>query len=546
MEDKKFKKIVVLAVAITFIIAIVAVPNINIFKDGDNFSSVRASDILNRSPSTPSKPSGPISGIICEEYYYSTSSDDPEGLNISYGWDWDGDLEIDEWTGFYEPNETCNISHYWTDPGEFNISVIANNSMGNLSDWSEALIVEMINLPPNEPSEPDPDDGEGNVDVEKVFSWEGGDPNICDTVTYDVYFGQIEPLEKVASNLTNTSFTPDDLLAFNTTYLWLIVAWDNHNESTDGRLWNFITRDNNPPDEPNNPSPADGANNIDINEDLNWSCSDQDGDDLFYDIYFGTNSNPPLDKSDHPQEGYDPGPMDFNTTYYWKIVAKDKYGESTEGLIWDFTTESSSSIEVEIIKPAKNKFYLRGIEILTLPFSTIVYGPIKIIANVSSEAEIEKVEFYIDGKYKGNDTEAPYEYNWAGLNALLSGRYKIEVIAYDVSGGNDSAEVTVIKWRAHPGLLLAAGGLVVLKQKIMPTKRTYVRGTVFNLRRVGKTYHCRAIRLHYTEFSGLTRTSGIIKLQRVSFKHGPLLRKYDIGPLGLTTYIAGVIPGDIL
>ena len=103
MEDKKFKKIVVLAVAITFIIAIVAVPNINIFKDGDNFSSVRASDILNRSPSTPSKPSGPISGIICEEYYYSTSSDDPEGLNISYGWDWDGDLEIDEWTGFYEP-----------------------------------------------------------------------------------------------------------------------------------------------------------------------------------------------------------------------------------------------------------------------------------------------------------------------------------------------------------------------------------------------------------------------------------------------------------
>jgi hypothetical protein len=543
MDDKKFKKIVVLGIVITFIIASVAVPNIKIFSENENSHIVSASGILSEPPYTPSKPSGNTSGLICMSYNYSTSTEDPGGLNITYGWDWDGDLAVDEWTEEYESNETCIISHIWTEPGDYEVSVIANNSLGNLSEWSESLNVLMENLPPNVPSDPEPRDGAQETAVDLTLTWTGDDPNTCDTITYDLYFGTSDNPPKVESNLTDASYTPDQL-DLETMYYWKIVSWDNHNESTEGLVWSFETRGNNPPQQPHTPTPSNESTDVDITTDLSWVCIDFDGDEVTFDVYLSKDTPPDeLVSSGQEETTYDhPSDLEEGTTYYWKIIAEDEFGATREGPIWHFTTKSSSVITVNITKPIANKFHLRGI-VLPALFNTIVYGPIKIEANVSSELEVEKVEFYVDGKKIGEDDTAPYTKRWAPIQC---GTYEIGVIAYDVTNKTASDNITVIKWRAHPGVLLAAGGLFVIKQKILPTKRTYVRGTVINLRRVGKTYHCRAVRLHYTEFAGLTRTSGVIKLQRVSFKHGPLLRKYDIGPLGLTTYIAGVIPGGII
>jgi len=102
---------------------------------------------------------------------------------------------------------------------------------------------------------------------------------------------------------------------------------------------------NTPPNQPFNPHPEDGAVDVSITIDLSWQCNDLDGDALTYDIYFGTNSNPPLVKSDHTSNTYDPGQLQYNTTYYWKIVAKDGKGGITEGPIWSFTTIQSPGIE---------------------------------------------------------------------------------------------------------------------------------------------------------------------------------------------------------
>ena len=99
---------------------------------------------------------------------------------------------------------------------------------------------------------------------------------------------------------------------------------------------------NHPPVTPSNPSPANYATNVPINVTLSWSCSDPDGDSLTYDIYFGTSSNLSLVKSGHTSNTYDPGTLQYNTTYYWKIVAKDGRGEETEGPVWRFTTMQES------------------------------------------------------------------------------------------------------------------------------------------------------------------------------------------------------------
>ncbi|NIO29108.1 MAG: T9SS type A sorting domain-containing protein [Candidatus Latescibacteria bacterium] len=100
---------------------------------------------------------------------------------------------------------------------------------------------------------------------------------------------------------------------------------------------------NPPPEVPSNPSPADGSVNKPVTTQLSWESSDPENEPLTFDIYFGTDTNPPLMASDHSRNWYDPGILEFFTTYYWKIVAKDDKWNKTEGPIWSFRTQSSSS-----------------------------------------------------------------------------------------------------------------------------------------------------------------------------------------------------------
>jgi|GEM_PF-2500414 len=99
----------------------------------------------------------------------------------------------------------------------------------------------------------------------------------------------------------------------------------------------------NVPDIPSNPYPANNSINVDLNADLNWTCSDPDGDRLIYDVYFGTTSTPPLLSLGQSDSDFELGALEPNTTYYWKIVAKDVNptggSKTTSGPIWSFTTQ---------------------------------------------------------------------------------------------------------------------------------------------------------------------------------------------------------------
>jgi len=98
---------------------------------------------------------------------------------------------------------------------------------------------------------------------------------------------------------------------------------------------------NYPPDIPSDPIPSDGSIGVSIDADLSWTGGDPNPmDTVTYDVYFGTTSPPSLVVSGQSGTMYDPGTMDLNTQYYWKIVAWDNHGASTDGPEWDFTTES--------------------------------------------------------------------------------------------------------------------------------------------------------------------------------------------------------------
>ena len=105
-------------------------------------------------PGVPTPPSGSSRGKPGESYTFTTTSQDCDNDKIQYGWDWNGDLEVDQWTGFFDSGETCEISHTWNESGSFNIRVIAMDEKGNingyhvdengeLSFWSDPLPITM-------------------------------------------------------------------------------------------------------------------------------------------------------------------------------------------------------------------------------------------------------------------------------------------------------------------------------------------------------------------------------------------------------------------
>jgi hypothetical protein len=124
-----------------------------------------------------------------------------------------------------------------------------------------------------------------------------------------------------------------------TTYYWKIVATDNYGAQTTGPVWQFRTPANSNPHQPIVYCPDDGGTVSPVDVKLGWTCFDPDGDGLSYDIYLGTEMNPPLIVSNAEAFVHIESTLESGQTYYWKIVAKDDRGHQTEGPVWSFTTE---------------------------------------------------------------------------------------------------------------------------------------------------------------------------------------------------------------
>ena len=200
------------------------------------------------------------------------------------------------------------------------------------------------NTAPNTPSNPNPADLAVDVSYEPRLRWAGGDPE-SDFTTYDVYLEKDDstPDVLVSDDQYGNSYD-SEILDLESTYYWQIVATDLYGLTTTGPIWQFTTRGNDPPDPPYNPSPSNGETGVDVNEDIDWSGSDPNGDSLTYDVYFGTSTDPPKIASNHSSSAYNQGKMEYDTTYYWKIIAWDQFGEKTSGSIWSFTTTDEPNI----------------------------------------------------------------------------------------------------------------------------------------------------------------------------------------------------------
>lgn len=152
-------------------------------------------------------------------------------------------------------------------------------------------------------------------------------------------------LDNSSNTYTTTSTTYELTLSANTPYAWYVTSKSSINPATTkSDSWKFYNSGSGISNYA--PFPTElltpGINQS-VTADagkitLTWSGSDPDGDTLSYDVYLGTNNAnlSPL-SANLSSSSLSNVSVISGTTYYWKVVAKDGNGNSSDSGIFSFT-----------------------------------------------------------------------------------------------------------------------------------------------------------------------------------------------------------------
>ncbi len=196
-----------------------------------------------------------------------------------------------------------------------------------------------FSLPPKTAYFPDPANGAESVAVDVQLSWTGG----YGSKLHTVYFGDnFDDVNNAAGGLPLgvTHYNPGPL-QLSKTYYWRVDEFDVV-ETHKGDVWSFTTKG-----AVESLEPANGAVDVTQTPNLTWvpgvfAASHQ--------VYFGSEaeavknadtSSPEYKGSkDIGSESFEPGQLEWNTTYYWRIdeVNSANADSPWTGPLWNFTT----------------------------------------------------------------------------------------------------------------------------------------------------------------------------------------------------------------
>ncbi|KYK26447.1 hypothetical protein AYK20_08870 [Thermoplasmatales archaeon SG8-52-1] len=184
------------------------------------------------------------------------------------------------------------------------------------------------NKPPYEPTDPDPEDGQNNVNIETNISWTGEDPNSGDTVKYDVYFGVTNPPTQKSYNQTGDSYNPTGDLQEYQQYFWYIVSWDEEGLTTKGPLWSFNTSTHIEPTKPIIDGPTKGTAGIEY--EYTFVSTDENNDNIRYHINWGDGTSEVTDWHESGEVASANHTWEDEGIYTIKVTPEDESGLTGE------------------------------------------------------------------------------------------------------------------------------------------------------------------------------------------------------------------------
>ncbi|MBW7991153.1 MAG: LamG domain-containing protein [Planctomycetes bacterium] len=225
-------------------------------------------------------------------------------------------------------------------------------------------------IPPKTAYFPNPADGADSIDVDAELSWTEG----FGSKLHTVYFGDnFDDVNNAYGGLTqgNTTYTPDTL-KLGKTYYWRVDEFDIF-DTHKGDIWSFTTLG-----AVSNPNPSNGDVDITQTPILTWSPG------VFgasHQAFFGTDkdavknadtSSPEYKGSGNlGSESYDPGQLEWNTTYYWRVDEANNANPDSpwRGSLWSFTTANflivddfESYNDLDPADPASNRIFFAWLD----------------------------------------------------------------------------------------------------------------------------------------------------------------------------------------
>jgi hypothetical protein len=122
-----------------------------------------------------------------------------------------------------------------------------------------------------------------------------------------------------------------------TTYYWRVDGINDADPDSPwkGNIWSFWV----PSQAAYEPIPPDGMKFIETDADITWTAGENAA---LHTVYFGTNAdevtNATSGGTDQGETTFDPGPLELETTYYWRVDEHAGLVE-TRGEVWSFTTK---------------------------------------------------------------------------------------------------------------------------------------------------------------------------------------------------------------
>ncbi|MBI3005411.1 MAG: fibronectin type III domain-containing protein [Ignavibacteriales bacterium] len=220
-----------------------------------------------------------------------------------------------------------NITYYWR---------VNGTNAGGTSDWSSVWSFTTMPVPPAVPMLSSPENGAIDVPVNTSVLWNPSDG----ASTYRVQISTDSTFTSVTidqSDLSEQSYSTSGL-SNSTRYFWRVNATNGGGTSDWSQVWNFTTIPL-PPPVPTLVSPANGATNLDTAVTLQWNVA---AGATLYHLQVSSNSgfsSLVLDDSSITQTSRTVQ-LFHNTTYYWRVRAKNSGGSSAFSASWNFTTKA--------------------------------------------------------------------------------------------------------------------------------------------------------------------------------------------------------------
>jgi hypothetical protein len=212
-------------------------------------------------------------------------------------------------------------------------------------------------IPPKTAYAPDPADTAEAVELNAKLKWTAGFGSKLHTVYFGDNFDDINNAT-VGAPQGATTYDPGPL-ELAKTYYWRVDEFDA-TTTYKGSVWSFITEGS-----VGGPDPVKGAVDVTQTPVLTWVPG------IFADtheVYFGADSTSLEMKGSGSlgSESFEPGELEWNTTYYWRIDEANNANADSPwtGPLWSFTTANFLSIDdmesyndLDPADPASNRIF---------------------------------------------------------------------------------------------------------------------------------------------------------------------------------------------